>query len=73
MLLRDLLSSVKKPSLLLLCGGLKAKIMRHFFLEIVTSKHIVSEVLSSYTNNLLAIKPSLIKIISPHHFCHDLA
>ena len=49
--------------MLLSYGGLQANVTHHFFLEIVTSKHIVSEVLSSYTCDLLAIKPFLIKII----------
>ena len=47
MLLRDLLSTLKKPSLLLLLlyVGLYAKDAHDFILDIVTSKHIVSEFL----------------------------
>ena len=50
MLLRDLLSTLKKPSLLLLLlyVGLYAKDAHDFILDIVTSKHIVSKFLFLY-------------------------
>ena len=52
-------NSEKNTFLLLECGGLYTQIIHHFFLEIVTSMQIVSEVFPSKFASLFEMNPSL--------------
>ena len=55
----EAVNSEKKAFLLFECGGLYTKIIHHFFLQIVTSTQIVSEVFPSKLARLFAMNPSL--------------
>ena len=55
----EVVNSEKNTFLLLECGGLYTKIIHQFFLEIVTSMQIVSEVFPSKFASLFAMNPSL--------------
>ena len=68
----EVVNSEKNTFLLFKCGGLYTKIIHHFFLEIVTSIQIVSEVFPSKFTSLFAMNASLALTILPLHICFSL-